>query len=280
MEVCFDICTTERCKVYVKDTTVSDTSKGYIPESSESVAKGRFKYSDTALVSIIFLERYNKTDQKVVNTVYNAHDVETKNVGSPIPITFDGVFTIYNFVIPTEDWFARMLIEHPDLLLVYDVVYTVDAENKHIYKYVKHEDVQSEGLTIDDFDKEAVDSEEIIERNTEGTTLSVACDTLVSICYLLHCYLSLCQQIFENQGFSQCFSRNNVDYQLIYKRDMVWMALNVIRYLAEFNRLQEAQRIIENIGGCNGLCNGWYEHEGLKPDCGCGRPRTPGCNCN
>lgn len=280
MDLCFDICTNERCRVVVKDNTIEDASKGYLPESSDSVAKGRFKFSDTGLISIVYLERYNDKDKKVVKTVFNKHDYEKKNEGHLISIDFDGVFTVYNVVLPTEDWFQRMLIEHPEALLVYDALYTVDPEAKAIYKYIKHEDADMADLTIDDFDKSGVESLELIERNPEGTSISVSCGTFVSICYLLHCYLSLCQAIFEDQGFSECFSRGEIDSNLIWRRDVVWMALNVIRYLTEFNRLQEVQRIIELIGGCNGLCKGWYEHEGLKPDCGCGGLPKRGCNCS
>lgn len=279
MELCFEICTNERCKVYVKDNTVEDPSKGYIPESSDVIAKGRFKFSDTGLVSIIYLERYDDKDKKVVNVVFNKHDYEKKSEGHEIKINFDGVFTVYNVVLPTDDWFQRMLLSNPDALLIYDTLYTVDAEAGYVYKYVKKEDT-GDVVTIDSFDRTGASAEELIERNPEGTTISVDCGTFVSVCFLLHCYLSLCQAIFEDQGFSQCFTRNEIDSQLVWKRDTVWMALNVIRYLTEFNRLQEVQRIIELIGGCNGLCTGWYEHEKLKPDCGCGGLPRRGCNCS
>nr|DAM35540.1 MAG TPA: hypothetical protein [Bacteriophage sp.] len=32
---------------------------------------------------------------------------------------------------------------------------------------------------------------------------------------------------------SACWNKNKIDSELIYKRDLVWMSLNVIAYLAE-----------------------------------------------
>ena len=39
-----------------------------------------------------------------------------------------------------------------------------------------------------------------------------------------------------------------------FARDLVWMAINVIKYLTECEQLAEVERIIETIKGCNGLC--------------------------
>ena len=76
-----------------------------------------------------------------------------------------------------------------------------------------------------------------------------------SVFHLRKCYVSLCQKIFEDKGFDRCFN-GKVDSQLILKRDLVWSALNVIQYMIDFNQLAEAQRLLERINGCNGLCSG------------------------
>lgn len=276
MDVKFEICTKERCQVHVRDISKEDVSTGYMPESSSGVAMNRFKYSETGLVTVVYIERYDDDKKKIGSVTYSPHDDIANKESVEIPIRFDGVFTIYNVVLPTEEWFKSTLENNPDALMVYDAIYTVDVENSYIYKYVKKDD--SGNVSIDSFERSGADAEEVIQRNTEGTTISLDCDTLVSICHLLHCYLSLCQDIFENQGFSKCLDRSDVDDELRYKRDLVMMTLHVIKYLVQYNRLHEAQRIIEEIGGCNGLCTGWYEHAGLKPDCGCGGRPIP-CNC-
>ena len=42
----------------------------------------------------------------------------------------------------------------------------------------------------------------------------------------------------------KCYTYN-VDKELAIKRDLVWMGINVVRYLVQFNMLAEAERIIE-----------------------------------
>ena len=53
---------------------------------------------------------------------------------------------------------------------------------------------------------------------------------------------------------SACWNKNKIDSELIYKRDLVWMSINVIKYLTECEQLAEVERILETINGCNGLC--------------------------
>lgn len=269
MKLNIDICTDSRCKVYVTDKTEASASSGYLPEDNVSYAKNRFRYSDSMSIEVIQLERYNEDGVNVNSTSFYEHTKENRKNGYELPINFDGVFNVHSIVIPTNEWFINTLQNMPEALDIYDVIYVGDYDEKVIYKYIKKNTVAK---SIDDWNKEAADVGELIERNPDGTTISSDCSTYVSICYLTNCYLSLCQAIFEGKGFSgRCFSRSNIDQETLFRRDMVWMAINVIKYLVEFERLHEAQRIIEQIGGCNGLCKGWYERDGIKPDCGCGR---------
>lgn len=268
MNLNLEVCTKEDCRIYVKDTTAIDNSSGYLDEDEEILSQGKFKYSDTVGIVVVSLEKYGDNGNEVNTYRTLLHDdIDKKDEGVRIDIDFDGVFNVVLLVLPTIDWIVRMRQNHPAMLEIYDTVYYYDEGN--VYKLVK----EGEELV-----EEASSLKEILERNTEGTTVSRVCKTHVSVCHLFKCYLSLCQQIFEARGFSKCFDKAKIDHELQYKRDMVWMALNVIRYLVECERLQEVQRIIQEISGCNGLCPGWYYNEGKeRPDCGCGKP--PRCNC-
>jgi hypothetical protein len=46
------------------------------------------------------------------------------------------------------------------------------------------------------------------------------------------------------------------------------MAINTINYMLEKGDIAEAERILTRIGGCNGLCKGYYSQP--DHDCGCG----------
>lgn len=112
---------------------------------------------------------------------------------------------------------------------------------------------------------EEVEEQELIEVNPETFGLRIQIQNFFSVCYLRKCYISLCQKIFNNRAFDKCFN-GKVDSQLIYKRDLVWAALNVIQYMIDSNQLAEAQRLLERINSCNGLCS--HEDTG-EYNCGC-----------
>lgn len=264
MELKVEVCTRERCKVYVKDITPTSSSEGYLPEDSKSYMKDRFKYSETASIEAIYLIRFEALKNKTKEVVHVSHSEFTKDDMFKIPIKFDGVFNVVHIVLPTKQWFMDTFNNNPGFLEVYDVIYYVDGTS--MYKAVKE---RNEG-SLNDWTFIQVDIDELIERNTEGSTISRVCETYVSVCYLTYCYISLCKRIFDGDGFSRCSTRDKTDRELSYKRDLVWMTLNVIRYMVEFGDLQEAQRLIETIGGCNGLCECWYEHYNKSANCGCG----------
>lgn len=84
-----------------------------------------------------------------------------------------------------------------------------------------------------------------------------------SVCSLRKCFIKICQDIFDSQT-SFC-SKNNKSPE-IYKRDLIWSALNVIEYMVELDQFEEAQRLLEEITVCNGLCQ-----QNNFDSCGCGR---------
>lgn len=117
--------------------------------------------------------------------------------------------------------------------------------------------------TIDGVTEKLENYQELLEMNNPPFYRQI--QNFFSVCYLRKCYISLCQKIFNARGFERCF-QNKINSQLIYKRDLVWAALNVIQYMIDSNQLAEAQRLLERINGCNGLCSS--EDTGEK-GCGC-----------
>lgn len=227
MDLKIDVTTSDSCKVIIQD--ISD----YLPEDYQGIVKGKFKFSDTVSIDVL---QHNKVGKEVYrNPVYN-----TTTTVSEVPVTFDGWFTVVHIVLPSKKWFDTELSKQEgSTLSTYSLVYFSDGNT--IYKYVES---QVKEATLD----------EIVELNSVDTTVSKVYRDYVSICFLRKCYINLCQQIFNNRGFSHCFDRNNVDSDLIYRRDLVWMSINVIKYLTECEQLAEVERIIEIIQGCNGLC--------------------------
>ena len=229
MELNINVTTSDNCKIMVSDIST------YLAEDFSGTVKGKFKYSDTVSIDVL---QHNKTTETVYrDPVYTKHDtLQPIN----IPVEFDGWFDVIHLVLPSIEWFNREINKSEGSALgLYDLVYFSDGID--IYKYL---DGNVSQVTII----------EVLEVNPINTTVSKTNRDYVSICFLRKCYINLCQQIFEDRGFSRCWNKNKVDSELIYKRDLVWMAINVIKYLTECEQLAEVERIIETIQGCNGLC--------------------------
>ena len=247
MNIDIKVCTNNACEVIIKGITPTGGESGYLPESFTGVATGRFRRSDTVTIDMLIL---NKTEGQEIQTPR----FNTENKVINIPVKFDGWFNVCRVVLPSKEWFERELNkETGSAIQSYDIVYYSDG--KDLYKYI---DGNSQEATI----------KEITIRNTEGTTISRVSKNYVSICFLKKCYLSLCQQIFNSRGFSKCWNRSQIESDLVFRRDLVWTAINVIKYRVEFNQLAEAQRVIEQIGGCNGLCKSEFRQTS-NHGCGC-----------
>ena len=229
MELNINVTTSDSCKIIVSDIST------YLAEDFSGTVKGKFKYSDTVSIDVL---QHNKTTETVYrDPIYTKHDtLQPIN----IPVEFDGWFDVIHLVLPSIEWFNKEIDKSEGSALgLYDLVYFSDGVD--IYKYL---DGNVSQVTIN----------EVLEVNPINTTISKTNRDYISICFLRKCYINLCQQIFEDRGFSHCWNKNKVDSELIYKRDLVWMAINVIKYLTECEQLAEVERIIETIQGCNGLC--------------------------
>ena len=108
-----------------------------------------------------------------------------------------------------------------------------------------------------------VELQELIDVNPEVSKLQISYEDYFQTCHLRQCFINICQEIFKGTQSLRC-GTEILDKTLIYKRDLLWSALNVIKYLVEFKQFDEAERLLNNITKCNGLCDN-------KPNkkCGC-----------
>lgn len=232
------------CKVTIQDNST------YLSEDYIGTVKGKFKLSDTVSIDVL---RLNKSDEiEYLNpTIVQHYSLQP----TTLQISNDGWYSLVHIVLPSEEWFNRELAKQEGSALgLYPIVYFAN-ENK-IYKYINQQ-IQEVHIS------------EIVEVNPIETTLSKTSKDFISICFLRKCYINLCQQILNGRGFSSCWKDNKIDNELIYKRDLIWMAINVIKYLTECEQLAEAERIIETINGCNGLCSSTSSQ--YNNGCGCSK---------
>lgn len=240
MELNININTQNQCKITIEDLST------YLSEDDTAFKKGFFRKSDTASMTILYL-----------NSIDNP-EIKSTHFNTEVPIEFDGWFTVNYIVLPTKEWVNQMISSssQADFLGVYEQVYYLD--NEQVFKY----NPKTKQTVL------VTDLQEILEVNPISTTISKISKELTSVCLLQKCYVNLCKQIFDERGFSQCWNKNNIDSELIYKRDLVWMALNVIKYMVECNQLYEAERIIELMHSCNGVCGDKKTRNNVS-GCGC-----------
>lgn len=217
------------CKLAIQDIS------NYLPESSNYTSEWNqpLKKSDTSSLLLAVVENVLKESIEVKQISYNSN----------ISIDFDGNFKLYYLVLPTR----KCIYNNIKLLDNYnhDFIYYIH-ENK-VWKYKG--DIQNDVIISD-----LIQLIETVSLPNIRSTISSVNKEQVSICSLQKCYVNLCQQIFEHKAFSQCFNKNDIDKELIYKRDLVWMAINVIDYLARCGQFEEANRYIKLLNGCNGVC--------------------------
>ena len=105
--------------------------------------------------------------------------------------------------------------------------------------------------------------EELLEINPEVSNIEIEDFFYFSTCNLKKCFISVCQEIFKNTS-SICKTNIN-NHELIYKRDLIWSIINVIKYMVDLEQFEEAERLLEEAMACNGLCP-----QNTNNDCGCG----------
>lgn len=224
----------------------------YLPENmDENSLEGYymqniFRYSDTYTLNII--QYHSIEEDKIVGVVCNKHDTVFCDL-CEYNINKDGHYTIYHIILPTIQWF-EVELEKEQNILNEAQCYVTDGCSIYYYN--------GEELILQEL-------EAFVEINTNGTTISLASKEIFNIAYLYECYISKCKQSQKESCSNKC--QDDLDDNLIYIRDLIWITLSVIRYLTELNKYDEAQKILKLIHKCNYICN--IQIKNNKSNCNC-----------
>jgi hypothetical protein len=220
-----------------------------LEESSEITKYDKFKYSETATVNILELNKIS--GRKIVATEYVDHSSYLDE--SHIKLNEDGFYTVTQIVLPTLDWAIKILNEDKSYFDYYTNTYVIDGDL--IYKW------NGEVFIL-------CEIEEVLEMNPEKTTLAKASKDIFVICFLWKCFVDLCKGLLSS-NLTKCKSKNSDLDTLQFNRDFIWMTINVLTYYIERNMLYEAERILEEVRGCNGICNQSLKMVSGGKGCGC-----------
>lgn len=105
---------------------------------------------------------------------------------------------------------------------------------------------------------------ELLSVDPEISQLKITYYYYFQLCKLRKCYVNIVKKILDDRASLNC-NNNGVDKNDIYKRDLLSSAISVISYLAEIEQFEEAERLLERISSCNGLCDTTSSNS-----CGCG----------
>ena len=118
---------------------------------------------------------------------------------------------------------------------------------------------------------EEIELETLVEINPNVSEFDIEHEYYFQTCRLRKCYINICKQIFDQVASIEC-NRPKLDPNLIYKRDLLWSAINVIEFMVERGEYKEAEILLERIMGCNGLCDSHCNksHYKVPTPCNCG----------
>lgn len=238
---------TSECKLKVKDLTKPS-------EYTEGLFGRPFDKTDSKAVDVL-------TYHKVSGDVTLAPIISDNSEDSIfLDIPEDGWVTLSHIVLPSKEW-----VENNKEGLQYSGEYYIYCtDGTIIYRYINSEFQETSADVL------------VLQDNTTNTTMSRIDKDYVTICFLKKCYVNLCKQVFNNLcGLNTskgkgCFS-NQIDKELQTNRDLVWMGINVVKYMTQFTMLPEAQRIIELLESCNGICSGNTSAVKSSSGCGCSK---------
>lgn len=238
MNLTFDLSIVHGCMLQITDTTQEYDE--YLPEDNNNYRQpGRYKYSDTATINVIKYKTFKAEEPQILETIITNHKIDNDIIyldEAYYNLQKDGHYIIDHIVLPTTEFVASHNMKN---------VYATDGVN--IYKYVDGSFIEKS-------------IQEILELNPvsiEEMGVSIASQETFSICHIHNLYLEECKKQLESAMINRCSSAN---YKSDFNTDLIWIAINAIRYNIELGHLCQAQSILEDLIGCNNLYNSETYH--------------------
>lgn len=233
-------------------TDLTQDSDEYIDEKITDTEpyyeQNKFKYSETCTINIIQRNQIDKSE--IIDTLFTDHSSYLDE--QYYQVQYDGHHTIYHCILPTYEWFQEEMAKEDNLTTKDIDIYFTDGEN--IYTYC-------------DKEIKEVDPSVLANINTENTTISRIESDQFMIFQLYDCYINLCKILFNDLTI-RCKKSSDFD-EITYKRDFLWMTINVLKYQIELGNFSEAERILEEVNYCGGFCNDIEMRYNNGSGCGC-----------
>lgn len=236
------------------DCTIRITDNTHCLYEDNSNSPYIFGYKDTITLDIVVL---NKVDGPQLGAIiYTTHDRGNLNEVY-LPLGEDGYYTIYHIILPTVDWFNKQNNQQYNNFKKYKDIYVSNGKNIYLLQ-----NGQLELFNPIEF---------ITNINLKRSTAVKFEQQFFFTCYLWKCYIYLCKQLLNslsekttimgNHSLKKNKDLSGLSKDLIYRRDFIWATINVLNYLIDACQFEEAEKILEEVQRCNGMC---YNIDGRK----------------
>lgn len=259
---------------HIEITDYSKEYGQYYDEGTQGIVlTDKYIYSQSRTLNVI--TKVDSDKITLLDVFLDEHDQDKEQL--VFDVKKDGYYTVTHFVLPTKDWFNSQLTSANNLIPNYGTIYYVDGSK--IYKRIVTSEQIDTKWVYEVGDEIEVTIRELLERNLEGTTLQKCVVDIFYTGFLQECYINYCRALFKDL-MAHC--RPNCQPKDAsadtFARDFLWMTLNVIDYLVQYEQYLEAQRILEEINYCGGFCKNPNDEKAM---CGCNanKPR-PSCGCS
>ena len=260
MDSIFKICKNGACGITVSG--LERDNDEYLNEEGNIVISTRnYAYTHTITLNALTTIKSDgvKSTKEIDIIPHEVDCIDESDMEMPV----DGLYEVTHIILPTEVWLQYVLDRDPTALTAYNLIYIYNKAEETFQKYVSNALVD---VTV----------EEVLAVNavppttvTEKTSTIIRSDkNTFCVCYINECFYRMCKNLLTTLP-GKCQNKLDDVKAMIYNRDIIWMAINVIKYLLELKQFYEAQRILEDITFCGSLCKDVMNKNIKGSGCGC-----------
>ena len=249
MDIQFRICQDCNGVLTITDETSYPNSEEFFRD---------FKYEDTLTINIVTLEEVD--NPQLVAVTYSTHTTQLDEIS--IPLSKDGLYNITHLIVPTLEWYKKQREQKFNKLSKFKEIFISDGKN--LYQVIDGQYEMVDPLSL------------ITQVNLDATTIHKKQEITFLTCFLWKCYINLAlealNELISKSNGNKIQKCGNEDKDIIFKRDFVWSTIQVINYLIDACKLEEAQKILEEVVSCNGFCFSNSQSSlrvNNKQSCGC-----------
>lgn len=231
----------------LKDTTGISTSSIY-PEISE-VSANYLRTKDIIFVDIVILNMIDEPKRTVFYYDCKSDD-DYNNYKLDYITKIDGRHIIDHLILPKYEWLHSLSPQSLNMSNG-EIFYVADVNNNEITYY--------EIKILDNSYSERKITEDELYLNITNSNIIGIEEELFLLGNLEKCYEDKLKYIYYNNLYHKCNIKNDNNISQVFRdRNIVFIALELIKGLIKRCEYYEAQRIIEEISFCGGFCNNDY----------------------